>query len=91
MSKIVKFPCEVYDQQGTGHCMEHKLLLKLRLAGDRKVSKMDTLIILVILMSLLAMIKFPARYLGLTLFWIALVASLVLFKFHVTSPLQLNF
>ena len=52
---------------------------------------MDTIIILVILASLLAMWKFPTRNIGFVLFWVALVASLALFKYHVTSPLQLNF
>jgi hypothetical protein len=52
---------------------------------------MDTLIILVLLATLLAMWRFPARNIGFVLFWVALTASVALFKYHVTSHLQLNF
>lgn len=51
---------------------------------------MDTIIFLLILAALLAM-RGPQRWLVLGLFFAALAATVLLFNFHVTSRLPLNF
>lgn len=52
---------------------------------------MDTLIILAIFVSTLTLWRFPANRIGMALFWLAFIANLCLFRYHVTDALPLNF
>jgi hypothetical protein len=51
---------------------------------------LDTLIFILILFTLLAM-RTGRRWLVLTLFFVSLAATMLLFNHHVTSTLDLNF
>ncbi|CAA9462979.1 MAG: hypothetical protein AVDCRST_MAG28-3624 [uncultured Rubrobacteraceae bacterium] len=51
---------------------------------------MDTIIFVLIFFTLLAMLT-GRRWLVLTLFFVSLTATMLLFNYHVTSRLDLNF
>lgn len=51
---------------------------------------MDTIIFVLIFFTLLAMLT-RRRWLVLTLYFVSLVATMLLFNYHVTSELDLNF
>ena len=52
---------------------------------------MDTIIIILILASTLLFWKFPKKKWGIIIFCIAFVAAVLLFCYHITSSLNLNF
>lgn len=52
---------------------------------------MDTIIILLSLATLILLWKKPRSNAGFALFWVAWLATVLLFKFHVTAELPLSF